>query len=52
MGRILTRLTRAATGTAADARLLDAFISGRDEQAFRGIVERHGPMVGGVSEAV
>ena len=48
MGRILTRLTRAAAGTAADARLLDAFVSDRDEPAFRGLVERHGPMVFGV----
>jgi RNA polymerase sigma factor (sigma-70 family) len=45
MGRILTRLTRAATVSPADAGLLDAFLSGRDDQAFRALVERHGSMV-------
>src|SRR5947209_20518994 len=45
MGRILTRLTRAAATTSADAQLVEAFLSGRDEQAFGGLVERHGSMV-------
>lgn len=45
MNRILTRLTRAAAVASGDAQLLDAFLSGRDDQAFRGLVERHGSMV-------
>src|SRR6516225_731122 len=43
----LNRILRAATPF-SDAQLLALFIQKRDEEAFRLLVERHGPLVRGV----
>src|SRR4051812_20581571 len=47
MNRMLNQLVRAATDPArgGDARLLDTFLTDRNESAFAALVFRHGPMV-------
>ncbi|VTR94984.1 wd-40 repeat : Uncultured bacterium genome assembly Metasoil_fosmids_resub OS=uncultured bacterium PE=4 SV=1: Sigma70_r2: Sigma70_r4_2: WD40: WD40 [Gemmata massiliana] len=59
MGRapdLLTRLFRRATdrrgAEATTAELLGRFVATRDEEAFRALVDRHGPMVWGVCSRV
>jgi RNA polymerase sigma factor (sigma-70 family) len=56
MSSVLRHLCRAAIGTAegglSDARLLESFLTGRDEAAFTALVWRHGPMVLGVCRRV
>jgi DNA-directed RNA polymerase specialized sigma24 family protein len=47
MNRLIARLTRTAgeAGGSSDGELLAAFLAARDAEAFRSLVERHGPMV-------
>jgi len=56
MNRMVRRLKQAALlgdgKTQSDGRLLEAFLSGRDEDAFAILVKRHGPMVLGVCKRV
>src|SRR2546421_3425406 len=55
LGSVLTylrRVTPAKPAAPADGDLLAQFVTGREEAAFAGLVERHGPMVLGVCERV
>src|SRR5262245_46039862 len=51
--RFLRRIAASdRAGETPDAQLLARFIAQRDEEAFAGLVERHGPMVFGVCRRV
>ena len=53
--RLLPHLRRIALSrddSFTDAQLLGAFVAGRDEAAFAGLVKRHGPMVLGVCRRI
>ena len=53
--RLLPHLRRIALSrdeSLTDAQLLGAFVAGRDEAAFAGLVKRHGPMVLGVCRRI
>src|SRR5262245_28385501 len=53
LGALLARLRRATDpGGISDGGLLERFVRGRDEEAFRALVARHGPMVLGVCRRV
>lgn len=48
----LRRAVGPKEGGFSDAALLDRFVRGRDETAFEGLIQRHGPMVLGVCRRV
>src|SRR5262245_24181216 len=50
--QFLRSLTAASGGDARDDELLRRFDDARDEAAFTGLVQRHGPMVLGVCQRV
>src|SRR5690242_11854342 len=56
MNSVLRQLRRVALLNGGDApsdsRLLEAFLTGRDEAAFEALLRRHGPMVLGVCRRV
>jgi RNA polymerase sigma factor (sigma-70 family) len=54
LGTLLRQLRRMAapSGEAGDGLLLEQFLSRRDEDAFAGLVRRHGPLVLGVCRRV
>src|SRR5262245_61889993 len=50
--RYIRQTAAPVDGTQLDAELVERFVTGRDEAAFAGLVERHGPLVLGVCQRV